>query len=167
MEAPLRTRPLRRPLIYVSYITEIDFRASSDANAGECRMVTREIIGATLLFAALVLGVSLQGLEASGHFPREHRAPVMSSGFGPVLLYGSIAIAIICLGAGIVAALRLIPWYAAIIGGGLSLLSAPLVLQCFPDRFVDGRGSAVGFTCANVVLALILVGITPDGFIRF
>lgn len=129
-------------------------------------MLTQDTVLATLLFMALVLGVSLQGLAASGHFPREHRAPVMVTGFGPVILFGSIAVAFICLVAGIVAALRLIPWYAAIIGGGLSVLSAPLVLQWFPDCFVDGRGSAVAFTAVSVVLALILVWITIDGFMR-
>ncbi len=112
-----------------------------------------------VLFMALVLAASLQALAASGHFPRPHRASAWASGFGPIILFGSMALVIVGLAAGTAAALRLIPWYAAIIGGGLSVLAAPLVLQWFPDRFVDGRGSLLAFAAVSVVLALLLIWI--------
>jgi hypothetical protein len=51
----------------------------------------------------------------------------------------------------------LIPWYAAVIGGGLAILAAPLVLQNFTDRFVDGRGSLMSFAGAGGLLALLLI----------
>lgn len=87
------------------------------------------------LFTTLLLFVSLHALAASGQFPREHRAPALMSGGGAIVLYGTIAVALISLLAALFAAWRLIPWYAAVIGGGLAILAAPLVLQQFTDRF--------------------------------
>ena len=109
------------------------------------------------LFTTLLLFVSLHALAASGQFPREHRAPALMSGGGAIVLYGTIAVALISLLAGLFAAWRLIPWYAAVIGGGLAVLAAPLVLQKFTDRFVDGRTSLVSFAGAGALLAFLLV----------
>ena len=102
-------------------------------------------------FMALILAASLHGLAVSSHFPRRHRGPGLVSGFGPIILFGSMALVVVCLVPGIAAALRFVPWYAAIIGGGFSLLAAPLVLRWFPDRFVDGRGALVTFAAASAV----------------
>lgn len=110
-----------------------------------------------ILFTLLLLALSLLALTASGHFPAEHRAPAVASGFGLVLLYGAMAFAVLCLLAGLIAAWRLIPWYAAVIGGGGAILIAPLVLQKFPDRFVDGRQSLSIFAGVSVVLAVLLL----------
>ncbi len=109
------------------------------------------------LFTTLLLFVSLHALAASGQFPREHRAPALMSGGGAIVLYGTIAVALISLLAGLFAAWRLIPWYAAVIGGGLAILAAPLALQQFTDRFVDGRTSLVSFAGAGALLAFLLV----------
>jgi hypothetical protein len=109
------------------------------------------------LFTTLLLFVSLYALAASGQFPREHRAPGLISGGGAIVLYGTIAVASITLLAALFAAWRLIPWYAAVIGGGLAILAAPLVLQQFTDRFVDGRTSLVSFAGAGALLAFLLV----------
>ena len=109
------------------------------------------------LFTALLLFVCLHVLAASGQFPREHRALALASGFGGFILYGSIAVAFISLLVAFFAAWRLIPWYAAVIGGGLAILAAPLVLQKFTDRFVDGRGSLLSFAGAGGLLALLLI----------
>ncbi|MGB8893961.1 MAG: hypothetical protein WA322_27720 [Pseudolabrys sp.] len=109
------------------------------------------------LFTALLLFVCLHVLAASGQFPREQRAPALASGFGGFILYGSIAVAFISLLVAFFAAWRLIPWYAAVIGGGLAILAAPLVLQKFTDRFVDGRGSLLSFAGAGGLLALLLI----------
>ena len=108
------------------------------------------------LFAALLLALALFGLAASGQFPSEHRAPAFATGIGAAILYGSIVVAALCLVAGLVSAWRMIPWYAAVIGGGLAILVAPLVLRQFPDRFVDGRGALLAFAGAGAVLALLL-----------
>ena len=109
------------------------------------------------LFTALLLFGSLHVLAASGQFPREQRAPALASGFGGFILYGSIAVAFTSLLVAFFAAWRLIPWYAAVIGGGLAILAAPLVLQKFTDRFVDGRGSLLSFAGAGGLLALLLI----------
>jgi hypothetical protein len=50
----------------------------------------------------------------------------------------------------------LIPWYAAVIGGGAAILLAPLALQAFPDRVVDGKIALIGFATAAAVLAALL-----------
>jgi hypothetical protein len=111
-----------------------------------------------VLFMALILVASLQGLAASGHFPRAPRPS--GAAVGPIILFGSMAVAIAGLASGIAAAIRFVPWYAAIIGGGLSILTAPLVLQRFPDRFVDGRGALLTVAAANIALAILLIALT-------
>lgn len=116
--------------------------------------LSTEALIAVALFMALVLASALQGLAASGHFPRADQ-PV--SGVAPLILFGTIALVAFSLTAGIAAALRVLPWYAAVIGGGLSVLAAPPVLRAFPDRFIDGRGSLLAFAAAGAVLALSLV----------
>jgi hypothetical protein len=120
-------------------------------------MLPSETLLPLALLVALSLALTLYVLAASGHFPRAHRAPVWASSFGQFVLYGSIVIAIICLLIAIMAAWRLVPWYAAIIGSGLAVLCAPLVLQQFTDRFVDGCGALLTFSGACAVLALLLI----------
>ena len=109
------------------------------------------------LFTMLMLAVSLHGLTASGHFPRETRLPAMATGAGSAALWLTIAIVLACLLVGLFAAWRLIPWYAAVIGGGGGILVAPLVLQWFPDRFVDGKRGLISFAAAAVLLTLLLM----------
>lgn len=109
------------------------------------------------LFMALLLVLALHALAASGHFPREHRAPSLTTGNGPLVLFGSIAVAAFCLLAGVAAAGWLIPWSAAVIGGGLAILCAPLTLQRFSDRFVDGRSALLVFAGAGALLAALMV----------
>ena len=57
----------------------------------------------------------------------------------------------------IFAAWKMIPWYAAVIGGGLAILVAPMVLQLFSDRFVDGRASLVSFAVGSALIAFFLI----------
>src|SRR6267378_2372283 len=120
--------------------------------AEETIMLPTDSLVPLAIFMTLLLALALHGLSASDHFPREHRAPALTSGLGRAILYSSIIVALICLAAAIVGALRSIPWYAAIIGGGLAILCAPLALQRFPDRFVNGRGALLAFAGAGVVL---------------
>ena len=109
------------------------------------------------LFTMLMLAVSLHGLTASGHFPRETRLPTMAAGAGPAVLWLTILIVLASLLVGLFAAWRLIPWYAAVIGGGGGVLVAPLVLQWFPDRFVDGKRGLLSFAAAALLLSLLLM----------
>ena len=110
-----------------------------------------------ILFTVLLHLVSLHALAASGQFPREHRARALASGFGWIILYGSIAVALTSLLVAFFAAWRLVPWYAAVIGGGLAVLAAPIALRQFGDRFVDGRASLLIFAGASAALALLLI----------
>jgi hypothetical protein len=109
------------------------------------------------LFAALMLAASLYGLAVSGHFPRRQKGTAFASAFGAMILFGSVALMIAALAGGILGALHFVPWYAAIIGGGLALLFAPLVLRGFSDRFVDGRGAPLAFAAIGAGLALLLI----------
>jgi hypothetical protein len=123
----------------------------------EARMLTTDVILPLVLFTLLILMLSLHGLSASGHFPRQHRATALNSPRGAVILYGTILIALTSLIAGMWAAWRLVPWYAAVIASGLAIIAAPLVLRKFSDSFVDDRGSLLSFAGASVALAIILV----------
>jgi hypothetical protein len=120
-------------------------------------MLTTDAILPLVLFTLLMLMLSLHGLSASGHFPREHRAAALSSPLGAVILHGTIVIALISLIVGLWAAWRLIPWYAAVIAGGLAILAAPLVLQEFSESFVDDYRSLLSFASVSVALALMLL----------
>lgn len=105
-----------------------------------------------IVFMGLVLVFSLFGLTASGHFPSEHRSPALRTGLGPVILWASIACALVVLAAAVLVGLGRLPLYAAVIGGGAMLLVAPLVLQGFPDTFVDGRSGLVVFAGIGLIL---------------
>ena len=114
-------------------------------------------ISPLLLFMALVLAVSLLGLTAAGHFPREPGK--LSPRVGAPVLFGSLAVAGACLLAALIGAWRHIPWYAAIIGGGAMVLLTPLVLRPLPDAFVDGPAALLAFSGLAALLAAVLVWI--------
>jgi len=111
-----------------------------------------------ILFMALLLAVALCGLAASGHFPREHRSPALQSGAGPFILFGSLALSLLCLAAGLWLAGRVVPWYATVIGGGAVLLAAPLLLRPLPDAFVNGRGALFVFAGISGLIVALLFG---------
>ena len=104
-----------------------------------------------LLFMILLLDLSLMGLAASGHFPRTQES---RDRIPPIDLYGSMAVGLLALIVGLAAAYKAIPWYAAVIGGGVSVLAAPLLLQKFSDKFVDGRIALMVFSAIAVVVTL-------------
>jgi hypothetical protein len=106
-----------------------------------------------VLVTLLLFAASLYGLAALGHFPRATRQQALLEGSGPLVLWGSIAAVAASVAVAVVAAWQTIPWYAAIIGGGAAILIAPLALQYFSDRFVDGRRALLLFSGATLVLA--------------
>jgi hypothetical protein len=112
------------------------------------------------IFVALMLLASLQALSASGHFPKASRLPALSQGSGPLVLWASIIVTASSVAAGIAAAWTQIPWYAAVIGGGAAILLAPLALQVFSDRIVDGKSALIGFGAGTAVLAALLCLLT-------
>jgi len=109
-----------------------------------------------LLFVALLLGASLCALAASGHFPSEHRGQTLRSPVGSLILFGSLALSVACLLAGLKLIWGVVPWYAAVIGGGAAVLATPLLLQPFPDSFVNGRGALLTFAGASLLMTGLL-----------
>ena len=112
---------------------------------------------AVLLFMLLMAAVSLHGLAASGQFPREHRAAAFRSAAGAAILFGSTAVTGFSLLAGLFFAWQTIPWYAAVIGGGMPVLFAPLLLRPLPDKFVNGRAALLLFSATAAVTALAML----------
>jgi hypothetical protein len=116
---------------------------------------------ALALMMALLLAFSLQGLAASGHFPKEHRASALTSRTGAIVLHVSTAVSALSLVIGILASWRSIPWYAGVIGGGLVLLAAPLLLRLMSDTIVNSRALLVGLGATSVALAVVLLALAP------
>jgi hypothetical protein len=107
------------------------------------------------LFMALVLVLSLYWLTVSGHFPEEHRAASLKTAAGQALLWGTIVLSALLTLAALTFAWRHVPLYAAVIGGGLMVLIAPLLLHPLPDSFVDGAAGLLIF--AGLGLGLVLM----------
>lgn len=111
---------------------------------------------ALALFAGALVVASLYGLALSGHFPAEHRKPDLRLPGGTAVIWGTAALALAAVGVAIVAAARALPWPVAVIAGGTAILVAPLILQHFPDRFVDGRRGLLLLASGSAVLAAAL-----------
>ncbi len=91
---------------------------------------------------------------AAGHFPAQSRAESFRTPSGAAVLWGSIGlVAISAIGALYFAAATL-PWYAAVIGGGLMILTAPLAVQPLPNRVVDSRAALLAFAVLSLALGL-------------
>ena len=107
-----------------------------------------------VVFGLLVLCAALYGLTASGQFPSEHRAETLKSPGGIVLLWGTMALGVLTALVALFVAWIALPWTWAVIVGGGVLLMAPLVLQLFPDSFVDGRAGLLVFAGIGAALSL-------------
>jgi hypothetical protein len=114
-----------------------------------------------VVFVVLVLAASLYGLAASGHFPRASRRAAMATQGATVTIWLSGLVALLAVIAGAVVACQVVPWYAVVIGSGLAILAAPLVLQQCSDTFVDGNGALIAFSAGTAILAIALVMIAP------
>ena len=108
------------------------------------------------LFMALVLVVFVFIVAVAGHFPADYRAEALKGAFGAAVLWGCIAVAALSVLLALVFAYQLIPWYAAVIGGGLMILAAPYVLQTFPDSIVNGRASLLTLAAAAAALDIAI-----------
>ena len=109
-----------------------------------------------VLFAALMLFVSLHVLTASGHFPLHARTAAMKGGGSVALLWITIALTLAALAGGGMGAVQTAPWQGLVIGGGLAVLAAPLLLQPCPDWFVDGRAALLTFAAGAALSAAAL-----------
>ncbi len=113
--------------------------------------------GALTVFALLVMSAALYGLTVSGQFPSEHRAEALRSASGVAILWGTMAVGLATAIVGLALAWAALPWTWAVIVGGAVLLMAPLILQLFPDSFVDGRAGLLVFAGVGAVLSLALL----------
>jgi hypothetical protein len=102
-------------------------------------------------FTASCLAAALYGLAAAGHFPREHRKPDLADATGSAVLWITLTLAALAAAGAVVFAVRHLPWPPAVIAGCMALLFAPLVLQSFPDRFVDGRQGLLVLSFASLL----------------
>lgn len=107
---------------------------------------------ALLLFAAMVLTIAVFGLSLSGHFPAEHRKPELRDRLGRLIIVVCILAVALAAAKAIGLSMALLPPPVAIIGAGLALLAAPMVLKHFPDKFVDGR---IGLVALAVFASLL------------
>jgi hypothetical protein len=108
----------------------------------------------------LMLAAALHGLAALGHFPRSTRQQALRGVGGSIVLWGSIIVVVGSILVAIAATWWLIPWYAAVIGAGIAILTAPLLLQNFSDEFVDGRNALLCFAALALAFAAALAWMT-------
>jgi hypothetical protein len=131
----------------------------SAAFAGQAR--TRQSVDETSwvalgLLMGSVLLAALYGLAASGHFPAEFRPEKLQRGWGAIVLWGTMIATGLSAATALVLAWLALPWYATVIGAGAALLFAPLLLQPFPESFVNGRRGLLVFAAAAVILAALM-----------
>ena len=107
-------------------------------------------------FMAGVLAVALYGLTASGHFPAEARSAKFKGRWGPLVLWGTLAVTALAAAAMLLTSWWILPWYLQVIGGGAMLLFAPLLLQPLPDSFVNGRRGLLAFSAGAALLACVM-----------
>ncbi|HEY7086099.1 MAG TPA: hypothetical protein VH519_14915 [Hyphomicrobiaceae bacterium] len=108
-----------------------------------------------LLVACVLLAV-LYGLAASGHFPAHVRSATLRRGWGAFVLWGTLVATALATGAAGLFGWRALPWPAAVIGGGVAMLFAPLLLQSLPDSFVNGRRALLVLSMGTVILAVLM-----------
>jgi hypothetical protein len=108
------------------------------------------------LFMAGVLAVALYGLTASGHFPADARSDKFRAGAGALVLWATLVATALAAASILIQSWWILPWYFSLLGGGTMLLFAPLLLQAFPDSFVDGRFGLLAFSVCAVVLAALM-----------
>ena len=107
-------------------------------------------------YMAGVLAVALYGLTASGHFPVEARSERLKSGWGALVLWGTLAVTALAAAGMLLKSWWILPWYLQVIGGGAMLLFAPLLLQPLPDSFVNGRRGLLAFSAGAALLACVM-----------
>jgi hypothetical protein len=76
-------------------------------------------------------------------------------------LFGSLALCSICVFGGVALIWPTVPWYAAGIGCGAMVLIAPLLLQPFPDSFVNSRDALITFSSLSLLLTVLLFCAAP------
>lgn len=102
-------------------------------------------LGPALLFAVAVLTSMIGAVVVSGHFPRQARQSGTASDLAVVAL--SVTTLAAAIGA-VLLAFGSLPWYAAVILGGLAVVSGPLLEQRLPVRL---RATSAGVAALSVL----------------
>ena len=89
-------------------------------------------LGPALMFAVATLLSMVGVVVLSGHFPRRARQAPISGAASEVALYGLVLSTLAAIAGAVLLAVGALPWYAAIIIGGLAIVSGPLVEQRLP-----------------------------------
>ena len=110
-----------------------------------------------VLFGAVIMSAALLGLTAAGHFPRRDRLERIKTGLGSAILWTSILMTCGATAVVIWSASRTVAWSESVISASLGLLLAPMILQYFPDRFVDGRRGLIVWSALCVGLTAWIV----------
>ncbi len=108
------------------------------------------------LFMVTIALAALYGLAISGHFPAEFRADDLKTRSGVLVMWMTLAVVGVSTLLALGIAIRILPWFAIVIGGGGMLLMAPLILRPFPDRFVNGRSALVAFAGGALAATIAL-----------
>ena len=121
----------------------------------EGQLVSMEGVGQLLVFSSLVLAITLYGLTVAIYFPKHARSETPLD--WPMRLLIGVTIPVIALSAvhAFGFALSRLAGPAAIIGAGLAMLLAPVVLKRFSDSVVDGRVGLVAFAVLTGLLAFL------------
>jgi len=107
-----------------------------------------------LVLMALVLTLCIYAIFAAGHFPYASRNPKLKTPAATATIWGTIVVAASSALLSLAFAFQTLPWYAAVIGGGLMILAAPLIAQMFPDRFVNSKAALLILTATLLLLLL-------------
>lgn len=106
------------------------------------------------LFFVTVLTLTLFLITVSTHLPTVDRPPELQGWTGKGPLWGSVAVAGLAVFLTARLAWSVLPGYAVVLAVGGAVLTAPLVLKPFSDRFLDGPAGPVVFAVTALALAV-------------
>lgn len=121
-------------------------------------------LGPSVLFAATALTTMTGAVVVSGYFPRSARPAEMRAAAWDIAIL-TLAVATLTAGAASIALFRTtLPWYVAIILGGLAILSGPLLEQRLP---LGLRTTTPGLNVIAALQVLLAWACAESAGIRF
>ena len=104
--------------------------------------------GPALLFAAAALASVVGGVVVSGYFPRHARQSTMIGAASEIAVVVLALASLLAAVSAVLLAAETLPWYAAVILGGLAIVAGPLVEQRLP---VGLRVSVTGIAALTLM----------------
>lgn len=108
-------------------------------------------------FIAAATIITLGAILLAGHFPVERLPQPLRSGSSRGLVWLNLLLLAGLLFVALAIAVQRMPWPAAVIGGGLAVLFAPLLFQVLPARWRDGRTGLLGQALLSAALLILLL----------